>query len=202
VPWAPATDTSPTAPEGIRARGGAGVITQRRGPGVFAWALQPVTHGRRAGGRTKMHLDVEKNLKAAALKGGALGASQVCRPLVQVVLHRELDVLVLPRAHARLRASYKSAAPMRAQVIHFTLHTLLLDASRNSFIRRCDMSRRRKSVCQDSVRKLEVRKKTKWSARWAGKPRRHWLPQRRRRVRSWRTSALSACRLARMRSST
>jgi len=87
-----------------------------------------------------MHLDVEKNLKAAALKGGALGASQVRRPLVQVVLHRELDVLVLPRAHARLRAPDKRAAPMRALVMHFTFHTLLLDASRNSFIRRCDIS--------------------------------------------------------------
>jgi hypothetical protein len=63
------------------------------------------SHGRRVGGHTKMHLDVEKNLKAAALKGGALGASKVRSPLVQVVVHSELNVLVLPRAHARLRAS-------------------------------------------------------------------------------------------------
>lgn len=126
----------------------------------WTWRLCPGTaftvaaRGGRWRGTAGRHLDVEKDLKAAALEGRALGPLQVRRPLVQVVLHGELDVLVLARACARCFGKTRGwvrRAPAAAALLargrgqgaaddpHCTRRTLLCDASRNSFISRCDI---------------------------------------------------------------
>jgi len=60
------------------------------------------------------YLHVEQDLEAAALKGCTLGSLQVSCPLVEVVLHCQLNVLVLQRAPGRSQTIYSvQVSPQR-----------------------------------------------------------------------------------------
>ena len=93
------------------------------------------------------YLHVEQNLKAAALKWCAFGALQVCRPLVEIILHRQLDVLVLPWGWGGADQQAKEKNYICKTV------TLLCCASRNSFINRWDIFEGKKKTLEIRERK-------------------------------------------------